>query len=291
MPTTGIQKTGNISQAAWKIKGRDRQAYHYSYDYLDRLTNAAFYEVPSTNTASLTNKFNESLTYDQRGNISTLNRNGFYQSGTTCGYGLIDQLIYGYTANTNRLATITDATPATNNQKLGGFNPGTGGAGYTYDANGNIKTDSYKGITSISYNHLNMPTSILWGSTKKIEYVYAANGALLTRKVYTGATLDYQQDYVAGVEYRTVGATRKLESINHAEGRRYNTNVNTATATDALRIEYALKDHLGNTRLTFTDKNNDGKIDVTTTSTNEILSEQHYYPFGERGYSSHTDGS
>ncbi len=36
--------------------------------------------------------------------------------------------------------------------------------------------------------------------------------------------------------------------------------------------EYCIKDHLGNTRLTFADKNNNGQIDVTTHgSTNEIL--------------------
>lgn len=35
-----------------------------------------------------------------------------------------------------------------------------------------------------------------------------------------------------------------------------------------------------NTRLNFTDKNGDGKVAITTTTTNEILSESHYYPFG-----------
>jgi len=53
------------------------------------------------------------------------------------------------------------------------------------------------------------------------------------------------------------------------------------TSADALRYEYAIRDHLGNTRLTFTDKNNNGRIDITTTaSTNEVLQENHYYPFG-----------
>ena len=31
---------------------------------------------------------------------------------------------------------------------------------YTYDANGNLKSDANKGITNIEYNHLNLPTKI-----------------------------------------------------------------------------------------------------------------------------------
>ncbi|MBK8502526.1 MAG: hypothetical protein IPL46_10100 [Saprospiraceae bacterium] len=82
---------------------------------------------------------------------------------------------------------------------------------------------------------------------------------------------------------------QRLESISHAEGRVYNVNVN-VSSTELLRVEYAIRDHLGNNRLTFTDKNNDGKVDVNNLSTNEILSdlsgetlvktESHYYPFG-----------
>jgi hypothetical protein len=59
-----------------------------------------------------------------------------------------------------------------------------------------------------------------------------------------------------------------LESIAHGEGRVFNTNTGTASA-DALRYEYSIKDHLGNARLTFTDKNSDGKVDNSTTATNE----------------------
>ena len=49
------------------------------------------------------------------------------------------------------------------------------------------------------------------------------------------------------------------------------------------RHEYTMKDHLGNTRLVYSDTNNDGIITVNT----EILQETHYYPLGEQGCSSH----
>jgi len=39
---------------------------------------------------------------------------------------------------------------------------------------------------------------------------------------------------------------------------------------------YTIQDHLGNTRLVYCDKNQNGKIE----NTNEIIQENHYYPFG-----------
>jgi len=78
------------------------------------------------------------------------------------------------------------------------------------------------------------------------------------------------QDYVGGIEYKN----EVLEAIYHAEGRVYfedGTN----------RYEYTITDHLGNARLTFTDKDGDGRIDQSDDPVaNEVLQENHYYPFG-----------
>ncbi len=58
--------------------------------------------------------------------------------------------------------------------------------------------------------------------------------------------------------------------VNHSEGRVVYTN-----GGGAGDYQYYLKDHLGNIRLSISDKNNDGK--ATTT---EVINENHYYPFG-----------
>ena len=70
------QKSGNISQLAWRVHGRDRQAYSFTYDHLSRMTAFPYYDVNSANTATNSSRFNESLSYDLRGNISSLQRQG-----------------------------------------------------------------------------------------------------------------------------------------------------------------------------------------------------------------------
>ena len=94
---------------------------------------------------------------------------------------------------------------------------------------------------------------------------------MLTKSIFNNSNvLQEKRDYIGNFEY--VGGV--LESVMHSEGR-----YRSATA----RHEYTMKDHLGNTRLVYSDANNDGIITVNT----EILQETHYYPFGEQGCSSH----
>ncbi|MCB9082606.1 MAG: hypothetical protein H6555_12945 [Lewinellaceae bacterium] len=268
-----LQKGGNIAQLAWRVRGRERQAYSFTYDTLSRMKTASYFDVNTSGTATASSRFNEALTYDQRGNINTLQRQGFIQS--TCNFGQIDNLTYSYAAGTNRLTSVADASGKTE-----GFKPGSG-TGYSYDGNGNLKSDSYKGISDISYNHLNLPRLITFSSGGTIEIVYDATGNKLRKIVKAGATVLSEQDYVGGLEYRKTGTgSRRIEAIYHEEGRFYNLNVD-ASNTPSWRKEYTLRDHLGNARITFADKNGNGIVEVTSSAaTNEILQENHYYPFG-----------
>ncbi|MEP7268099.1 MAG: DUF6443 domain-containing protein [Saprospiraceae bacterium] len=264
------RKNGNISQAWYKVRGRNTEAYGYTYDYLDRLT-AARHIATDPSGARTINGYNEEIGYaDARGNISSIYRTGMaYTSATAVTQGVIDQLSFSYLANTNKLVTVTDgATDIT--LKAKGFNPGSGGAGYGYDASGNLISDSYKGISSIIYNHLNLPSSVSFSSGAKIIFTYAANGKKLRKQVYAtnGTTINTTIDYVDGIEY----LNGKVEAIYNPEGRAYNTST---TATPSWRYEYNIKDHLGNNRISFSDINGNGSI-----SNAEVLQEQHYYPFG-----------
>ena len=256
---------------------RERQAYSATYDYLSRMSVASYYDITDGGTVSSDQKYKEEVTYaDARGNIKTLKRNGMYPSGSAWAVGQIDNLTYGYTSGTNKLATLTEAA-STSAAKPLGFNPGAGGTGYTYDKNGNLIKDTYKGITAITYNYLNLPVKISFGSSKSITFTYDATGRKLKKVTAGGSSAEnYTQYYADGLEYKST----TLEAIYHEEGRL------TPKTSTTWQYEYYIRDHLGNTRLTFADKNGDNTISVTNlASTNEVLQENHYTPFGlELGY-------
>ncbi len=279
-----IQKAGNIAQLAYRIRGRETHIYSYAYDYLNRLSSATFNEYSDAGSITNSNKYNESLTYDLRGNIQTLQRTGYYQNGSTCTYGQIDNLTYTYTSNTNRVHRIQDAVTTTG-ATARGFNPNGQGAtnnAMTYDINGNLNKNNYKNASAITYNHLNLPTLITFSGNNSIEFLYDAAGTKLRKTVRTNGSVTYVQDYLAGgIEYRQNGTgSKRVESVFHPEGRYFNVNAEVST-TISWRREYNIKDHLGNTRVVITDRDGDGVLDITgSAATNEVLQEQHYYAFG-----------
>ena len=282
------RKSGDISQVWWRARGRNREGYGLTYDYLGRMTKAQHVRLAdgsssTTPGARIINNYSEQLEYaDQRGNIARILRYGMnYTSGTQAGSGVIDDLQFITEPGRNRIQRINEqATDLV--FKLKGFRPkteangstSTGGIDYGYDANGNQTSDPHKGITSIQYNYLNLPVLISYADGRKIEQRYDAAGTLIFRWMTGDATTpanNYFQTYIYGIEYR-FGV---MESVAHQEGRLFNT-VNSNSGA-SWRYEYSISDHLGNTRLTFADKTPDGIIKVED---GEVLEEAHYYPFG-----------
>jgi YD repeat-containing protein len=135
-----------------------------------------------------------------------------------------------------------------------------------------MTADPNKGITNIVYNHLNLPTLITFTGNRTIAFLYDAGGNKLRKTVVNNGVTQYVQNYVGGIEYRN----GVLEGIFHTEGR-------IAMIDGVMKYEYALKDHLGNTRIMFSDRNSDGVITqslLPSGASNELIQENHYYAFG-----------
>gem|GEM_PF-6849872 len=56
--------------------------------------------------------------------------------------------------------------------------------------------------------------------------------------------------------------------------------IDTLPADTGWQWEYYIRDHLGNIRVSFADLNENGTIEVALYCHNEVLEENHYYPFG-----------
>ena len=253
---------GNIAEAFWRTSADNKlRNYGYIYDNLNRLTEA-IYQKRGT---AIPNSFGEFLTYDKNGNILSLTRNGGLDGDTNYFSELnIDKLAYRYAQNSNQLQEVYDYTLSPQ-----GFSDGETSLGvddYNYDANGNLIADNNKNIREISYNHLNLPTTIIFqrdGSFPRISYLYNAVGQKL-RKIVNPAsrrTPPVTTDYLSGFQYRGF----VLQFFPHTEG-----YVN-VTGGNMYNYVYNYTDHLGNIRLSYgLDQNNVLKI----------LEENNYYPFG-----------
>ncbi|WP_158596902.1 DUF6443 domain-containing protein [Aquimarina sp. BL5] len=262
---------GNISESHWKTANDNtNRGYGYDYDNLNRLKYSSF-----IGGASGSAQYDMGASYDKNGNIKDLYR---FDTG---GYSnVMDNLTYKYDWG-NKLLSVSD----TGNTK--GFNDGnTSGNDYVYDVNGNMTMDKNKGITNISYNHLNLPNSVAISNsegTGNISYIYDATGAKQKKVVSGGSSLIVE--YAGNHVYEN----GQLKFFNHPEG------YVEPNGEGEFDYVYQYKDHLGNIRLSYADRDNDGKIDVLRNDADvdgdndyahEILQEKNYYPFGlqHKGY-------
>ncbi|UGU18156.1 RHS repeat-associated core domain-containing protein [Sinomicrobium kalidii] len=260
-PTDRALYNGNISETYWRTANDDRRRnYRYTYDALNRITGAT-----NTGAGEYTRYELKNVAYDKNGNITDLTRNGWQNSSN---YDNMDVLDYRYNS-TNKLLKVIDT-----GNKSYGFKDGTNtNNDYTYDTNGNLESDTNKGITGITYNHLNLPTRISFGANR-IDYIYDASGIKLKKAVTQGSSVT-NTEYAGNYIYEN-GA---LAFFSHSEG--YVTKEN-----NVFKYVYQYKDHLGNVRLSYA---NTGTSSVPQL---EIIEENNYYPFGleHRGYNNVING-
>ena len=271
---------GNISETHWKTANDNTlRNYYYTYDALNRITRGHF---------GSNSKYNlDKVTYDKNGNIKNLQRGLVKSAGDplVVSSSYLDNLVYTYNSG-NKLLKVNEGLFGARNE---GFKDGTNtNNDYVYDVNGNMTIDRNKGISSIAYNHLNLPTSVAINdqarsNTGNISYIYDATGVKLKKIVSGGSSLT--TEYAGNYIYEN----GQLQFFNTSEGY---VEPNGNGGYDYI---YHLKDQVNNVRITYSDKDNDGKIDVLRNNldidgdddyAHEILHERNYYPFGlqHKGY-------
>ncbi|MFD0963831.1 DUF6443 domain-containing protein [Pseudofulvibacter geojedonensis] len=242
---------GNIAQTIWKSSAdNEKRSYAYNYDALNRITSGY-----TRMGAALDTNMNFDLhgvMYDKNGNILDLNRKDV--AGVS-----MDELDYTY--EFNQLTKVTD------NGNTEGFKDGADEIEeYHYDENGNMTSDANKKITSIEYNHLNLPTKVTFSNNDanvagagEIEYVYDATGVKLKKfakeaTLSSGTSTFYAGNYIykQGPGQSNAG----LEFFNHPEG-----YVEPTQNTERpFQYIYQYKDHLGNIRLSYRDQTGNYRV-------------------------------
>jgi RHS repeat-associated protein len=248
----------------WQTKqNAGERSYCYTYDNLNQFIQASYLEKENGLWTRNPGRYDVSgITYDCNGNIQTLDRNGL--TGTQGGnntFGQMDGLTYTYSGNQLKAVQDDIANSGTGNNDFKD-NGSYGTVEYEYDNNGNLVSDDNKGIQSISYNHLNLPVEIVFSSTKKIDYLYAADGTKL-KETITDGQMTHTFDYCGNMVYED----GDLSYILNPAGRALPTET-----PQVYEYEYFLRDHLGNVRVVFGDPDRDHVA--------EVIQENHYYPFG-----------
>lgn len=293
---------GNVSGQIWKTKGDAiPRKYDYTYDNLNQLTIAGYLQNTGGSTWDKTTMDYSvnNISYDYNGNITALNQNGFVLGGTPN----IDNLTYNYLNSnySNRLMNVIDGS---NNalSKLGDFHyTGTktsSSVDYTYDFNGNRKSDANKGITAITYNLLNLP-SVITTAKGTITYTYDASGNKIKKIVqennasvpYGGtnysANITTTTTYIGGFIYQSkiynlsilapLNVAENIQMFAHEEGRAR--IITQASGTQVFAFDYFIRDHLGNMRMVLTDEQVQDTYPAATLEPGGIASELAYYNF------------
>ena len=254
---------GNIQDMKWKNtqldaqnapKQTNTQKYGFTYNGLNQLTAAAYSELNASNATVNTDNFSAAYGYDANGNLATLSRQGNRASNeTTPVYGTIDNLTYNYlnNSNSNQLSSVSDAIAAGVVSHELQFIPTT--ETYIYDNNGNATFVPQRSVT-VAYNYLNLPSSVTVGSQGTISYLYDASGTKLKKTV--GAVNSYYQGSVLKIDGTPIVLTGEGRAI-------FNTS-------NQWSYEYDLKDHLGNTRVSF----------LADNAAAQPKQYKDYYPFG-----------
>ena len=253
--------SGNIGSMRWRnTSNGELHGYDYTYDDLGRMTDARY----TSFTKMISGYYDEIVSYDANGSITSLQRRGMKNDGT---FGLIDDLSISYDGN--RLLKVTDDAEALNYNGALDFNDGDDSdCEYQYDSNGALKKDSNRGIKSITYDyghHLSYVNMNKGRDLKSISYDYTSDG----RKLYSRHSMTFRG--AQGIVKQN-STDLYIDGLIVRDGEPFMWQFNggyvdlDANGTPT-SWNYYVTDHLGSTRMVVDSKNN-------------IKETINYYPFG-----------
>lgn len=286
---------GSISAMTWNVGDGKKHTYQYTYDGLNRLTEAVYSsnldiydklrpsKEPGRGTdlselkgsesfrlipmERLQGNYSESYSYDKNSNIEWLQRNGTTNTGKGKS---IDVLEYSYSGN--QLKSVTDYSEEELNY-AGAFDfqdKADTEQEYAYNENGAMTKDLNKGITNIEYDLLGNPQKVTFSDMNSIEYVYAADGRKLktvhitAKKISLGMKCYYSYlrdttDYINNYVFKN----GKPEMYRFPGGYY---SFDEEGKMDG--CHFYVQDYHGNNRM------------VVNAYTNEVEQINHYYPYG-----------
>lgn len=267
---------GNVSSMTWQNYGYPQlRGYKFTYDDLDRLTLAEYGEREGLGDKQ--NRYDERMEYDLNGNIKRLQRRGLKQDGI---YGKIDNLhVY---LNGNRIDYVEDDAEKIVYSGAFDFNTAENGRSeFTYDGNGNLLSDTGRGIANIEYDEWNSPKRIQFSNGNVIKYVYTADGEKL-RTVYLTAMPNLMVP-VGETHELSVSETLCRDTVEYMLGGTlilnngridkflfdggYFKGMRFTDSCDLFSVYFYNRDHLGNNRETLDAEGN-------------VVQVTNYYPFG-----------
>ena len=230
----GAQFNGNINGIKWRqYNGGSNlyKGYNFTYDGLNRLTNGDYGTLSGSTWSNPAAYDLNSVSYDANGNITALNRKN--NGGT-------DKDNFSFTLTGNHLSAIT----------------GTLNGSYSYDGNGSLTSDGPRSLTISYYKELDLPKQYYKDASNKEVCQYDATGIKWSK----AATINGNAStalYYGPFIYESGSLSKILTSEGYYE-------------PITGRYHYYLKDHLGNTRITY----------YYSGTTPVIDQEVEYYPFG-----------
>ncbi len=210
--------------------------------------------------------YSELAEYDANTNITSLQRYGMKNDKS---FGLIDDLSIEH--NGNQITSVSDAADE-NLDYEGAFDFADGddkNKEYAYNGNGALTMDLNKGIDNIEYDLLGNPIKLtIDNNTKRIEYVYAADGRRLKTKhsyiTYVTKPRLHREIFSDSIEYigNLILKNGKPDMYQFAGG------YYSFDGDKRPECYYYIADYQGNNRM------------VVNAHTNEVEQTTHYYPYG-----------